>query len=62
MSFVRNPALRCPFCDSEILTCFRTKMSVAFDAADASEKETLGSVTAFHCGEDPTKCAGLPLR
>ena len=52
MSFVSSAALRWPFCDSNILTLFRTKMSVAFDARDASEKEALGLVTACHCDED----------
>jgi hypothetical protein len=52
MSFVRNPAPRCPYCDSEILMLFLTGVYIAFDATESCERKQIASVTAFQCGED----------
>lgn len=46
-----TPTLKCPFCGSETLLLFRSKMCLAFDILDEGEKSTESApVTALLCG------------
>ncbi len=51
-TFICKPALKCPFCASEILTVFRSKMCLSFDLVDAGERKDGASVTALLCGQN----------
>jgi hypothetical protein len=51
MSCIITPTLRCPFCDSQNLTFYRTEMSIAFNTPDASDTEPIAPVHVFRCGE-----------
>ena len=49
-TLIYTPTLRCPFCASEILTLFRSKMRLAFAIVDADEKKESVPVTTLLCG------------
>ena len=51
-TFSCKPALKRPFCASEILTAFRSKMCPSFDLVDAGERKDSASVSALLGGEN----------
>ncbi len=52
LDFFCTPTLRCPFCGTESLVLFRSKLRLSFDIEDESAKKDGPPLTALLCGKD----------